>query len=157
MSQKSSYSFFSKFRQRFFLQVANFRRLKKRILRGLWDLYLHSHFQMGFWGKTIEKNHQKGPIFLQEMVHHRTKYSACTKYSAFWFRCQKFFSHDVHECLSCRIIKNNLQNKFWFLTCKLLFAKKSGTHTFSPVAWAANNLRRFLIWNLKGLWHTHPW
>jgi hypothetical protein len=41
------------------------------------------------WGKNLEENHQQAPILLREMVHHRKKYSARTKYSAFRFHRKK--------------------------------------------------------------------
>jgi hypothetical protein len=45
--------------------------------------------------------------------------------------------------------KKNSKNKFCFLTCKHLFAKKSGTRTFSPAARGSGGEQVTPISNIK--------
>ncbi len=117
-----------------FSPTANFRRLYTRFLKGLYNPYLQSHYQVGSWGKNLEENHQEGLIFLREMVYQLPKYNARTKYSAFWFR---------RKCLSFRNIQKNWQNFFGFWLISFYSPKPGFSHIFAGGKWKRRRRKTF--------------
>jgi len=150
MSQKSCFYFLPKF------CAGEFSSTLKPHTRYSKASRTHSYISISRWcyRESYLRNHQQAPILLREMVHQRKKYIACTKYSAFRFRCkirtlrmkiQRWFFLWRYLNVSPLGIKKKSLNLFWFLTYKLSFAKNRYFVYFRRrhVEAEANNFRRF--------------
>ena len=166
---KKLFLFFVKILPAIFFGIGEFSPiLKPDSTRSLWPLPIFP-FLGGVMGKQLGENSSGIPNFAPRDGHRRTKYNARTKYSAFWFRGKKstltvkiqgWIFHMMYMNASPVGLSKKIRKisfSFWLLSFFLAKNRVLALFRRRRVEAATNKLRRFRIWNLKGLWHTHPW